>query len=152
MKGEVEQAEKIYRELLEKDPNNIRILNDLAWILQEHYHRYADALELANKGLSLAPNNLNLLDTRGTILSSLPGRLADAKDDFEKLVSASPPDSPLRAKKLLLLGRTCVKLNELKQARQHLGKALEIDQRIDGNIFNPNEQSEIKRMLQRSGP
>jgi tetratricopeptide (TPR) repeat protein len=151
-KGDVEQAEKIYRELLEQYPNNIRILNDLAWILQEHYHRYADALELANKGLSLAPNNLNLLDTRGTILSNLPDRLAEAKNDFEKLVAASLHDSPQQAKKLLQLGRVCVKLNDLKQARQYLDKALEIDRKIDVDVFTPNEQSEITRMLQRSGP
>jgi tetratricopeptide (TPR) repeat protein len=130
----------------------MRILNDLAWILQEHYHRYADALELANKGLSIAPNHLNLLDTRGTILSNLPGRLADAKNDFEKLVSASQPDSPQRAKKLLQLGRICVKLNDLKQARQYLDKALEIDKKIDVDVFTPDELSEITRILQRSGP
>jgi len=151
-KGDVEQAEKIYRELLEQYPDNIRILNDLAWILQEHYHRYADALELANKGLGLAPNNLNLLDTRGTILSNLPGRLADAKNDFEKLVAAPIPDDTRRAvaqraKKLLQLGRICVKLNDLKQARQHLDKALEIDRKINVDIFTPDERSEIARIL-----
>ncbi|MCP4609778.1 MAG: tetratricopeptide repeat protein [Planctomycetes bacterium] len=147
-KGDAEQAEQIYRELLEQYPDNIRILNDLAWILQDHYHRYADALELANKGLSLAPNHLNLLDTRGTILSNLPGRLADAKADFEKLTSASPPDSPQRAMKLLQLGRICVKLNDLKQARQHMEKALEIDRKIDIDIFTSDERSEIAKFLQ----
>ncbi|MBW7992575.1 MAG: tetratricopeptide repeat protein, partial [Planctomycetes bacterium] len=151
-RGDAEQAEKIYRELLEQYPNNIRIHNDLAWILQEHYHRYADALELANKGLSLEPNNLNLLDTRGTILSNLPDRLADAKNDFEKLVAASELDSPQRAKALLQLGRICIKLNDLDQARQHLNQALEIDQKINVGVFTPDEQSEITRMLQRSGP
>ena len=151
-KGDAEQAEKMYRELLEQYPDNIRILNDLAWILQEHYHRYTDALELANKGLSIAPTNLNLLDTRGTILSNLPGRLAEAKKDFEKLVSASPPNTPQRAKKLLQLGRICVKLNDLEQARQHLEKALEIDKKIDVDVFTPDELSEITSILQRSGP
>jgi len=48
--------------------------NDLAWILQEHYHRYAAALEPANRGLRLEPDELHLLDTRGTILSNLPDK------------------------------------------------------------------------------
>jgi tetratricopeptide (TPR) repeat protein len=72
--GNSERAEKIYQELLEQYPNNIQILNDLAWILQEHYHRYAAALELANRGLRLEPDELHLLDTRGTILSNLPDK------------------------------------------------------------------------------
>jgi len=69
-----ERAEKIYQELLEQYPNEIQILNDLAWILQEHYHRYAAALELANRGLRLEPDELHLLDTRGTFLSNLPDK------------------------------------------------------------------------------
>ncbi|HUU19405.1 MAG TPA: tetratricopeptide repeat protein [Sedimentisphaerales bacterium] len=147
--GNAERAEKIYQELLEQYPNNIQILNDLAWILQEHYQRYADALELANRAISLAPDNLYVLDTRGTILSNLVDRLADARDDFEKLVELSLPDSRQRAKALLQLGRIYVKLNDLVQAKQHLQNALEIDRRID--VFTPDERSEITRIVQRSG-
>jgi len=150
--GNAERAEKIYQELLEQYPNDIRVLNDLAWILQEHYHRYAAALELANRGLSLALNDValrHLLDTRGTILSNLPDRLADARNDFERLVDLSPSDSPRQAKALLQLGRICAKLNDLVQAKQHLQNALEIDRKID--VFTPGERSEITRIVQRSG-
>ena len=145
--GDAERAEKLYQELLDEYPNNIQVLNDLAWILQEHYQRYAAALELANRAISLAPDNLYVLDTRGTILSNLPGRLTDARDAFERLLELSPPDTPQRAKALLQLGRICAKLNELDQAKQHLKNALEIDQKID--VFTPDERSEITR-LQRS--
>ena len=146
--GNAERAEKIYQELLEQHPNDIRILNDLAWILQEHYHRYAAALELANKGLSLAPDELHLLDTRGTILSNLADRLADARNDFERLVELSPLNTPQQAKALLQLGRICAKLNDLVQAEQHLKTALEIDRKID--VFTPDERSEITEILQKS--
>jgi len=146
--GSAERAEKIYRELLEQHPNDIRILNDLAWILQEHYHRYAAALELANKGLSLAPDELHLLDTRGTILLNMADRLADARNDFARLVELSPPNTTQQAKALLQLGRICAKLNDLIQAKQHLQNALEIDQKID--VFTPDERSEITEILQRS--
>ena len=123
--------------------------NDLAWILQEHYHRYAAALELANIGLRLEPDNLYVLDTRGTILSNLPDRLADARNDFERLVELSTSDTREQAKALLQLGRICAKLNDLVQAKQHLKNALEIDRKID--VFTPDERSEIKRIVQRSG-
>ena len=147
--GDVERAEDIYQELLEQYPNNIQILNDLAWILQEHYQRYAAALELANRALRIAPDNLYVLDTRGTILSNLPDRLADARNDFERLVELSLPDTRQRAKALLQLGRICAKLNDLVQAKQHLKNALEIDRKID--VFTPDERSEITRIVQRSG-
>jgi len=150
--GNAERAEKIYQELLEQHPNEIQILNDLAWILQEHYHRYAAALELANRGLRLALNDValrHLLDTRGTILSNLPDRLADARNDFERLVELSTSDSREQAKALLQLGRICVKLNDLVQAKQHLENALEIDRKID--VFTTDERSEITRIVQRSG-
>jgi len=146
--GNAERAERIYQELLEQYPNNIQILNDLAWILQEHYHRYTAALELADKGLRITPDELHLLDTRGTILSNLTDRLDDARDDFERLVELSLPDTRQQAKALLQLGRICAKLNDLVQAKQHLQNALEIDRKID--VFSPDERSEITRILQRS--
>jgi Tfp pilus assembly protein PilF len=144
--GDVERAKKIYAELLKQYPNNVQVLNDFAWILQEHDHSYTAALELANKGLNLAPNDLHLLDTRGTILLNLPDRLADARKDFEKLVEVSLPDPPRRAKALLQLGRICAKLNDLAQAKQHLKAALEIDQKLD--VFTTDERSEITKILQ----
>ena len=122
------------------------MLNDLAWILQEHDHNYSEALTLANKGLSLSLNNLHLLDTRGTIFLNMADRLADARKDFEKLVKLSPTDSPRKAKALLKLGRICIKLNDHVRAKQHLEKALEVDQKI--NVFTTDERSEIRRIAQ----
>jgi len=144
--GDADRAKKLYEELLKQYPDNVQVLNDLAWIIQEHDHSYTAALELANKGLNLAPSNLYLLDTRGTILSNLPDRAAEARKDFEKLVELSPPDTPRRAKALLQLGRVCVKLNDLVQAKQHLKEALEIDRKLD--VFTTDERSEITRILQ----
>ena len=147
--GNFERAEDIYRKMLEQYPNNIRVLNDLAWILQEHDNRYADALKLADKGLSLAPDDLHLLDTRGTIMSNINDRLADAKDDFEKLIELSASDTRQKAQALLKLGRLCVKLNDTVQAKKHLENALEIDQKV--NAFNTEERAEIMELIQKSG-
>jgi len=147
--GDADRAEKLYRELITEYPHDKRIppvLNDLAWILQEQFQRYDDALELANKGLGLAPDDPYLLDTRGTILSNMPDRQADACKDFTKLVELTSPDTKERAKALLQLGRTYAKMNDLVQAKQHLNDALEIDRRID--VFTAKERSEIARIVQ----
>jgi len=144
-----EHAENAYRELLEQNPNDVGILNNLAWTLQEHGQRYTAALELANRGLSIAPDDLHLLDTRGTILMNLAGRLVDARKDFRKLAELSPSGTQREAKTLLKLGRICAKLNDLVEAKEHLGNALEIDRKID--VFTDEERSEITRIIESGG-
>jgi tetratricopeptide (TPR) repeat protein len=146
---DIERAKTLYQELLEQYPDNIQVLNDLAWILQEHEHRYEPALELVNKGLSLVPHDLHLLDTRGTILAKMADRLVDARTDFETLEQLSPSDSPRQARTLLKLGRICAQLNDHDKARQHFKKASEIDQKI--GVFTPEERSEISGVVQRYG-
>jgi len=142
--GHVERAKTAYQALIKAYPNEVRCLNDLAWILQEHDQAYDAALGLANKALSLSPRDRFLLDTRGTILLNMPNRLADAKRDFDQLVKLSPSDSPSQAKALLQLGRICVNLKDLDGAKQYLKQALEIDQKI--NLFTPEELAEIEKM------
>jgi Tfp pilus assembly protein PilF len=60
-------------------------------------------------------------------------------------VELSSSDVRRRAKALLQLGRICVKLNELAQAKQHFQGALEIDR--ENNIFTAAEKSEISATL-----
>ena len=154
-KGDAARAILIYKELREqcadRYPENIRIYNDLAWIVQESDRDYDAALDLVNKGLNAARTDndkLHLLDTRGTILLKLK-RHAEAKADFEKLVSLelSLPETPTgrQAKALLQLGRACAELDELDHAKEHLNKALEIDQTI--KVFSPEERAEIAEII-----
>lgn len=139
--GNADGAQKLYRQLLEQYPNDVRILNDLAWILQEHYQRYAEALGFADRGLNLSPRYLHLLDTRAAILMKMPDRLADARKDVETIADLSGTDLRRQTKSLLQLGRICVKLNDLAAAKQYLQRALEADQK--SNILTPEEESEI---------
>jgi len=143
--GDAEGAKKLYQDLLAEFPKHVQVLNDLAWVLQESEQRYAEALELASRGLALKPSNLNLLDTRGTILKHMPGRLRDAKQDFKALVKWSPEESTRRAKAMLQLGRVCTELNELPEAKEHLRAALEIDQKT--GVLTDEERSEISAMF-----
>ena len=144
--GDAEGAQKVYRQLLERHPNDARVLNDLAWVLQEHDQRYAEALDLANRGLRLTPDDLHLLDTRGTILLNMPDKLADARTDFQELVRLSSTDPRQRAKALLQLGRTCARLSDPTEAKRHLQEALNIDR--ETNVLTPDERSEILGIVQ----
>ncbi len=145
--GKPDQAETLLRTLMAEHPANTVVMNNLAWLLQDHFQRYDEALKIINKALGLTPGDLYLLDTRGTILQEMPDRLADAKRDFTKLLKQSPPGTRRQINSLLQLGRVCAKLNELAQAKQHLRQALTVNEKIDK--LTPEERSEITRIMER---
>ncbi|MDI6447858.1 tetratricopeptide repeat protein [Anaerobaca lacustris] len=147
--GEMARAKQAYQELLEQYPNNTQVLNDLAWILQEHDGDYNTALQLANRGLNLERDDArrrHLLDTRGTILSKMRGRFPDAKADFEELLKLTAPDTPQRAKALLNLARICARLGDLAETKRHVDAAMEIDRAK--TVFTPEERAEAKGLLE----
>jgi tetratricopeptide (TPR) repeat protein len=147
--GHIEQARAAYETLLEEHPNDIRVLNDLAWIIQEQSQEHETALALVDRGLKLSPGDLNLLDTRGTILLNMPNRLVDARAVFERLVALSKAQSRRKASALLKLGRTLVRLEDLAQASQTVKRAADIDQEI--NVFTEAERAEIQQIILQSG-
>jgi tetratricopeptide (TPR) repeat protein len=61
------EAVELYRRWLTLAPNEVMVLNDLAWTLSEEMGQYEEALELAEKALKLAPENMTLLDTYAVI-------------------------------------------------------------------------------------
>ncbi len=143
--GDLDQAERIYRGVLESDSKNVQVLNDLAWILADARHDYKAALDLADKGVALAPDNIYLRDTRGVILMNLPNRLKDARTDFQKQVDLAA-NPPRRAKALVQLGRVCAKLGDLAQAKIVCGEALKID--AEAGVLSPQERAEMNQILQ----
>ncbi len=159
--GDVERSKEIYQKLRDqyanKYPENVQIFNDLAWIIQKHDHDYETALDLATKGLRAARNDndrLYVLDTRGSILFNME-RFGEAKEDFVKLValalslydSPTKPQATRQARAYLQLGHTCAELGEFDQAKEHLNKALEIDQAI--GVFTDEERLEIEKSIQK---
>ncbi|MDI6451279.1 tetratricopeptide repeat protein, partial [Anaerobaca lacustris] len=146
--GDIERAEQIYRELLKDNPNEVPVLNGLAWIIQERHQGFAEALELANRGVRLAPDDLPLLDTRATILAQMEGRLSDARRDLERLLklSVSALDLRRQARTLVKLGRVCAELGEIDQAGQYLDRARQIDR--SANVLTPEERLQISEILQ----
>ena len=149
--GDIEGAEGIYRQLLEQHPDDIRILNDYAWLLQERGERYADALGLANRGVRLATEDserVYLLDTRGVILFKMPDRHADARRDYEEILRLSASDVRHHAKALLQLVRIC-KTDDRANARQYLDRLLETDRKT--RVLMPEERKEVSELVQELG-
>lgn len=85
-------SEKVYRQLIEKNPSNILALNNLAWLLAVKEGKGEEALDLANQAVTVAGPNGDLLDTRATVKMAL-GRHDQAIRDLEEAVLVMPTAS-----------------------------------------------------------
>jgi predicted Zn-dependent protease len=142
--GDADRAEKGYRKVLELDPENVRALNDLAWLLTESRQKHKEALDLADRGVLLAPRNSYLRDTRGVIFMRL-GRMAEAQRDLEQCVALRSADPAGHARALLKLGRICHELNDPAATRRNLEQALQIDK--EAQVLTPEDRQEIAQLL-----
>lgn len=64
--SEQEAAIKLYQSVLEKAPNQVIALNNLAWLYSES-EKFEDAITTAERAAELAPNSADVIDTLGWI-------------------------------------------------------------------------------------
>ena len=83
-----EKAESIYRDLLQKSPDNLILLNNYAWMLM-NTNTADQALQDAEKALTIDAENADVNDTYGAILLKLK-RPAEAITYFEKALKLHP--------------------------------------------------------------
>jgi tetratricopeptide (TPR) repeat protein len=67
-RGDHERAIEQFRRVIEREPNNVQALNNLAYLLIEHNSSPDEALKYAEKATELAPDRLAVADTMGWIL------------------------------------------------------------------------------------
>ncbi len=87
--GRDRDAEDIYRKVLEKNPNNVVALNNLAVFLGHRGKDLDQALEMVNKSIELAGPVGSLLDSRATVYLGMEEWEA-AIDDLQEAISDSP--------------------------------------------------------------
>lgn len=115
-------AEQTYRKILTLDvpvENSVRVIamNNLAWILFHESQDLEEALQMANKGLTIQPDNADLLDTRGEIYL-ITGRYENAKKDLEHSLKIYPPNSSKRVGSGYRLAKTLIKLGKNNDAAE----------------------------------
>ncbi len=114
-RGDFTRSAQYYRELLDRDPNNIIVLNNLAWVEREL--KDPKAVEHAELALKLAPNQPAIMDTLGWIYVER----GDTKRGVELLqnaVALEPRASGIRlnlAKALLKAGDKSAAKKELQE-------------------------------------
>lgn len=140
------EAAQFYRNILEREPNNVIAINNLAWIMCRHQGKPRQALELACKGLQIAPDYVDLIDTRGIAHYRL-GNLKEAVDDFERSIKLSAEPTPATAASYFHLARALAELNRTDQAVKNLRHALDLNQKIGG--LSASQLDEARQLLEK---
>jgi tetratricopeptide (TPR) repeat protein len=135
--GRFREAEKKFRELIRKKPEDAEALNYLGYMLADRGTRLQDALALLEKAVGLEPESAAFLDSLGWVHFRL-GHYEQAETFLKKAVRGSRPDPTI--------------LEHLADAYAALGKvreALETYQAALGR--DPDHPEEIRKKMRKLG-
>lgn len=127
--GEKEEAERLARHALEREPRRAEIQAFLAeiLILQD---RMEEAAQLLRQALAQKPDLPGGCRRLGMVLDRL-GHRVEARTNFEAAVQFAPDDATAR----LVLGRWLLDQGQVKEALTQLSKAGELDPRLSGAFY-----------------
>jgi tetratricopeptide (TPR) repeat protein len=142
--GRSAEAVILYQRILKVQPDNLIVINNLAWIMCEEHGRYQQALELTQSGLEKTPDYVDLIDTRGVIYYRL-GEFNKAVQDFTRCIELYPAEVPSVVASYYHLGRALVGLGQVDKAVESLKKVLELNAKIGG--LSDADVAEVHRLL-----
>ncbi len=142
--GDSSSAAVFYQKALEKSPDHVVLLNNLAWILCEDQKEYGKALDLVNRAIAINPNYLDPVDTRGVIYFRL-NQLDKSLTDLTRCVESYPERSPSLAGSFFHLGRTFLALKRDVDAHKAFQRALDLNQRYPS--LSAEDLAETRRLL-----
>lgn len=126
-------AIKIYRSLLELQPDNAQILNNLAWTATQI--KDPSALEYAEKANRLSPDNPVFLDTLALALAE-GGNAKKAVETERRAMELAKQSPPLR----LNLAKILIKAGDKSQAKLELDELAKLGDKFAG-------QAEVSSLL-----
>jgi len=133
------EARQLYEQLLKMQPNNVVVLNNLAYMMAESGTELDQALTLAQRAKQAMPEEINVADTLGWIY--IKKNLSDnAIDIYRDLVRRQPERSTFHYH----LGMALYQKGDRTQAKQSLLTALR-------NKPEKEEEAKIRELLGRIG-
>lgn len=88
LKSDKQKSIEVFNQLLAKEPENVAVLNNLAWTLLET-NKLAEATSYIEKAMKLAPRNPDVLDTYGAVLLA-SGKVDQAIQRLEDSLKVRP--------------------------------------------------------------
>ncbi len=144
-----EEAAGLYQEILELQPDNVIVMNNLAWIMCEEQGKYKEALQIARRGLQIAPNYIDLIDTRGVIYHRL-GEFDKAIESYNESITLYPKENPSIVASHFHLGRSLAAQKKKDKAVDELKRALDLHSQIGGlSKIDINEAQNLLKQLQK---
>lgn len=113
LRNDLPQAERRYRDVLTRQPQQAQALNNLAWTLQQQ--KKPGARAMAEQAVALEPSNVSYLDTLAEVLEG-EQQIAAAVAAQKKAVDLQPGNPMLR----LRLAKLQVKAGDKELARRNL--------------------------------
>jgi tetratricopeptide (TPR) repeat protein len=136
--GDYEASEKVYRQLLERDKNNILALNNLAWLLAVRENKGEEAQGMINRAIELAGPVGDLLDTRASVLLVL-----DRPDDAVKCLEDAVQQLP-NGQRYFHLTQAFEKAGKREAARDAWIKATK-EMLLNEKTLHPLERADFSR-------
>jgi predicted O-linked N-acetylglucosamine transferase (SPINDLY family) len=127
--GDLDRAERIYRNALQRNPRYVPVLLNLGALLRAR-GRNVDAIGIYRHGLVYDPKNASLLSNMGHALEQI-GMVNEAIQSFKRAIAVAPGFDTAYDN----LGHTFSQLNRYDEARRLLEKAVELNPR-NGNAWN----------------
>jgi Tfp pilus assembly protein PilF len=143
VQGRMDDAAKLFRDVVTVNPRHVVALNNLATLLSEKKDQRKEALKYIDKAIEITGTEAALFDTKGTIL--LFDGQTDKALEFLRAAVDSPEVDP-RYRFHLAMAYSDKQDNAL--ARNELEKALQQD--LEKQVLTPNEQkrlSELRKAL-----
>ena len=118
--GKLKVAEKLYKEILDVQPNNLDSNNNLGVIL-EHFDKIEEAEKHYKKAIEIKPDIAEIHANLGGILAKL-NKFKEAEKYYKKAIKLKPNS----AKAHNNLGGVLLKLNKFEEAEINYKKAIEL--------------------------
>lgn len=135
-RGKDDLARSGYMRVLERSPDNVVALNNMAWLLWKAKDK--NALTFAERAYGLAADNPAVLDTYGMILAD-SGKGKEGAKLLEKAVEKAPRSTAI----LLNYAKVLVRIDRKAEARPHLEKLAA----LRGKFDEANEAAELLKSL-----
>ena len=130
-------AVKHYQALLQVQPNNPVVLNNIAWVLGQL--KDVRALDYAEKALRVAPNQPAIMETVASLLAE-KGDTARALELLQKATGLAPASTDLK----LSMARVLVKAGKKADAQKILEELSKLGDKFKG-------QAEVAKLLKEIG-
>jgi len=138
-----DQAEQIFRQLLEKDENNALVLNYLGYMLADHGIKLQEALKLIRKAVDQDPQNGAYLDSLGWAYFKL-GQYELAEENLRKAVERSSTDPTLHDH----LGEVYNKTGRIRQAAAQWELSVSLYDKTLTVDYDPGDKQKVLKKLE----